>query len=122
ELGVGFHPDLSGQENVYLSASVYGLSREEIIDLYPKVVEYSGLGHFMDTPLKSYSTGMKMRLGFAVAAHITPDILLLDEIIAVGDAEFQRQCFDTLKSFRAQGKTFLFVSHSMDSIRTLCDR
>ena len=86
------------------------------------MVEYSGLAHFMDTPLKAYSTGMKMRLGFAVAAHIAPDILLLDEIIAVGDAEFQRQCFDTLKAFRAQGKTFLFVTHSMDSIRNLCDR
>jgi lipopolysaccharide transport system ATP-binding protein len=122
ELGLAFHPELSGEENVCLNASVYGLSRAEIAALYPRVVEYSGLAHFMDTPLKSYSSGMQLRLGFAVAAHLDPDVLLLDEIFAVGDAEFQRRCFGTLQSFRAQGKTILFVSHTPGAIRTMCDR
>ncbi len=122
ELGVGFHPELSGEDNVSLNASVYGLNREQIAELYPKVVKYSGLEQFMDTPLKSYSTGMRMRLGFAVAANLAPDILLLDEIFAVGDAEFQRQCFDTVDEFRSQGRTILFVSHSTAAIRKLCDR
>jgi ABC-type polysaccharide/polyol phosphate transport system ATPase subunit len=122
ELGVGFHPELSGRENVYLNASVYGLNRAEIDGLYPTVVAYSGLEHFMDAPLKSYSSGMQVRLGFAVAAHLDPEILLLDEIFAVGDAEFQRQCFDTLATFRKKGKTILFVSHTPDAVRALCDR
>jgi ABC-type polysaccharide/polyol phosphate transport system ATPase subunit len=122
ELGVGFHPELSGQENVHLNASVYGLNRSQIVALYPKVVAYSGLEHFMDTPLKSYSSGMQLRLGFAIAANLDPDILLLDEIFAVGDAEFQRQCFRTLDEFRARGKTILFVSHTPSAVRTLCDR
>ena len=122
ELGVAFHPELTGEENVYLNASIYGLKRTEIAALYPGVVEYSGLEHFMDTPLKSYSSGMQVRLGFAVAAHLDPDILLLDEIFAVGDAEFQRKCLTTLAQFRARGKTILFVSHTPSSIRLLCDR
>lgn len=122
ELGVGFHPELNGKENVYLSASVHGLKRAQVDELYPKVVKYSGLEHFMDTPLKNYSIGMKMRLGFGLAINITPSILLLDEIFAVGDAEFQVQCAETLAEFRAQGKTILFVSHSPLAIRALCDR
>jgi ABC-type polysaccharide/polyol phosphate transport system ATPase subunit len=122
ELGVGFHPELSGRENVVLNASVYGLTRQEIAALYPKVVAYSGLEPFMDTALKNYSSGMHMRLGFAIAANMSPDILLLDEIFAVGDAEFQRQCLQTLTAFREAGKTIVFVSHDPDSVRTLCDR
>jgi lipopolysaccharide transport system ATP-binding protein len=122
ELGVGFHPELSGEENVYLNASIYGLNRTQIAALYPSVVAYSGLEHFMDTPLKSYSSGMQLRLGFAVAANLDPEILLLDEIFAVGDAEFQRQCLETLERFRAEGKTILFVSHSPTAIRSMCDR
>ena len=122
ELGVGFHPELSGRENVYLNASVYGLRRIEIDALYPHIVAYSGLEHFMDSALKNYSSGMHMRLGFAVAAHLNPDILLLDEIFAVGDAEFQRRCLATLAEFRAQGRTIVFVSHDPDSVRALCDR
>jgi lipopolysaccharide transport system ATP-binding protein len=122
ELGVAFHPELSGEENVRLNASVHGLSRTEIAALYPLVVEYSGLEHFMDSPLKSYSSGMQMRLGFAIAAHLDPEILLLDEIFAVGDAEFQRKCRDTLQEFRAQGKAILFVSHAPSAIRAICDR
>jgi len=122
ELGVGFHPELSGTENVYLSASIYGMKRAEIAALYPRIVSYSGLEHFMDTPLKNYSSGMKMRLGFAIAASVDPGILLLDEIFAVGDAEFQRQCFQTLEKFRASNTTILFVSHSPAAIKGMCDR
>jgi ABC-type polysaccharide/polyol phosphate transport system ATPase subunit len=122
ELGIAFHPELTGEENVALNGSVYGLSRAEITALYPHVVEYSGLEHFMDTPLKSYSSGMQLRLGFAVAAQLNPDIILLDEIFAVGDAEFQRKCFATLDQFRARGKTLLFVSHTPSAIRSMCDR
>jgi ABC-type polysaccharide/polyol phosphate transport system ATPase subunit len=122
ELGVGFHPELSGRENVYLNASVYGLTRAEIDALYSRVVAYSGLEPFMETALKNYSSGMHMRLGFAVAATLDPDILLLDEIFAVGDAEFQRQCIGTLDDFRARGKTIMFVSHAPAAVRAMCDR
>jgi ABC-type polysaccharide/polyol phosphate transport system ATPase subunit len=122
ELGLGFHGELSGEENVFLNASIHGLSRAAIEALYPKVVEYSGLAHFMDVPLKNYSSGMHMRLGFAIAANLDPDILLLDEVFAVGDADFQRQCIETLREFRARGKTIVFVSHSPDAVRAICDR
>lgn len=122
ELGVGFNPELSGQENVYLNASVYGLNRDEIDALYPTIVEYSGLRHFMEQPLKNFSSGMYARLGFAVAAHLNPDILLMDEIFTVGDAEFQQQCLATLRLLREQGKTLLFVSHVPQAVRDMCDR
>jgi ABC-2 type transport system ATP-binding protein/lipopolysaccharide transport system ATP-binding protein len=122
ELGVGFHGELNGRENIFLNASIHGLGRPEIEAIYPEVVRYSGLEHFMDVPLKSYSSGMHMRLGFAIAANLNPDILLLDEIFAVGDADFQQQCVQTLADFRARGKTILFVSHSPESIRTVCRR
>lgn len=121
-LGVGFHPELTGRENIRLNAAIYGLGRRQIDELSPRVVEFAGLARFIDQPLKSYSSGMKMRLGFAVAAEIDPDIMLLDEIFAVGDADFQRQCFATLDRLRARGTTILFVSHSPRSIETLCDR
>ena len=122
EIGLGFHGELSGRENVCLNASIHGLSREDIVALYPKVVAYSGLEHFMDVPLKNYSSGMHMRLGFAVAANLDPDILLLDEVFAVGDADFQKQCMQTLHEFRARGKTIVFVSHSPDAVRAICGR
>ncbi len=122
ELGVGFHPELTGRENVFLNASVYGFTRAQIEARYSSIVAYSGLEPFMDTPLKAYSSGMHMRLGFAVAAHLDPDILLLDEIFAVGDAEFQRQCAATIDDFRARGKTIMFVSHAPGAVRALCDR
>jgi ABC-type polysaccharide/polyol phosphate transport system ATPase subunit len=122
ELGVGFHPELSGRENVYLNASIYGLTRVEIDGIYPSVVTYSGLEQFIDAPIKTYSSGMHMRLGFAVAANLNPDILLLDEIFAVGDAEFQKQCMATMKQFRQRGTTIVFVSHSPEAVRALCDR
>jgi ABC-type polysaccharide/polyol phosphate transport system ATPase subunit len=122
ELGVGFHGELSGRENVFLNASIHGLSRGETEALYPAIVAYSGLEHFMDVPIKNYSSGMHMRIGFAIAANLDPDILLLDEIFAVGDADFQQQCVHTVKDFRARGKTILFVSHSAEAVRAICDR
>jgi ABC-type polysaccharide/polyol phosphate transport system ATPase subunit len=122
ELGAGFHPELTGRENVRLGASIYGLDRQEVDALYPAIVAYSGLAHFMDLPLKSYSSGMAMRLGFSIAAHLDPDVLLLDEVFAVGDADFKKQCMATLRAFRDRGKTIVLVSHSSDAIRSLCDR
>jgi ABC-type polysaccharide/polyol phosphate transport system ATPase subunit/SAM-dependent methyltransferase len=122
ELGTGFHPELTGQENVLLNTSILGLSRAEALEVYDAVVSYSGLRHFMDVPLKNYSSGMHMRLGFAIAANLDPDVLLLDEIFAVGDEDFQKQCVSTLKSFEARGKTIVFVSHSPTSVQAICDR
>jgi ABC-type polysaccharide/polyol phosphate transport system ATPase subunit/SAM-dependent methyltransferase len=122
ELGVGFHPELTGTENVGLNAAIYGLSQAQIDALYPAIVKYSGLGHFMDVPLKNYSSGMHMRLGFAIAANLDPDLLLLDEVFAVGDMDFQRQCIRTLQTFQSQGKTIVFVSHSPEAIRSICRR
>jgi ABC-type polysaccharide/polyol phosphate transport system ATPase subunit len=122
ELGVGFHGELSGRENVYLNASIHGLGRRETDAVYPAIVAYSGLEHFMDVPIKNYSSGMYMRIGFAIAAHLDPDLLLLDEIFAVGDADFQQQCLRTVTDFRKRGKTILFVSHAPEAIRTICER
>src|ERR1051326_8018052 len=122
ELGVGFHPELTGAENVGLNAAIYGLSEAEIERLYPAIVKYSGLEHFMDVPLKNYSSGMHMRLGFAIAANLDPDLLLIDEVFAVGDLDFQRQCIRTLPTFQSQGKTIVFVSHSTEAIRAICRR
>jgi ABC-type polysaccharide/polyol phosphate transport system ATPase subunit len=122
ELGTGFHPELTGQENVLLNASIHGLSRADALAMYEDVVEYSGLRHFMDVPLKNYSSGMHMRLGFAIAAKLSPDVLLLDEIFAVGDEDFQKQCMATLRSFQAQGRTIMFVSHSAAAVQAICHR
>jgi ABC-2 type transport system ATP-binding protein len=122
ELGIGFHTELTGTENLYLSASVHGLSRGQIEALYDRIVEYSGLAAFMDVPMKNYSSGMTVRLAFAIAANLDPDMLLLDEVFAVGDEAFQQQCIRTVRQFRADGKTILFVSHSASAIRSICDR
>ncbi len=122
ELGVGFHPELTGRENVFLNASIHGLTRSEIEAIYPAVVNYSGLEHFIDITAKNYSSGMLMRLGFAVAANLDPDVLLLDEVFAVGDAEFQERCIATLRSFIDEGKTVILVSHDPAAIRTICQR
>ena len=122
ELGVGFHPELTGRENVFLNAAIHGLSHAEIEAIYDSVVEYSGLAHFIDVPIKNYSSGMHMRLGFAIAANLSPDILLIDEIFAVGDADFQERCKDTLKRFVAEGKTIIFVSHAPEAVRAVCRR
>jgi ABC-type polysaccharide/polyol phosphate transport system ATPase subunit len=122
ELGVGFHPELTGRENVFLNAAIQGLTGPETEAIYGAIVEYSGLAHFIDTPIKNYSSGMYMRLGFAIAANLEPDVLLLDEIFAVGDADFQQQCVATLRGFMERGKTIIFVSHSPEAVRTMCRR
>lgn len=122
ELGIGFHMELSGRENVHLNAAIHGMTAAEIDAIYPAVVEYSGLRDFMDVQLKNYSSGMQMRLGFSVAANLDPAVLLLDEIFAVGDEEFQQQCRRTLEQFLSAGKTILFVSHSSASVRDVCRR
>lgn len=122
ELGVGFHQELSGRENIYLNAAIHGLSRHLIDEMYPAVVEYSELHDFMDVPIKNYSSGMQMRLGFAVAAHLDPDVLLLDEIFAVGDEDFQKRCLKTVHRFLNAGKTIMFVSHAASSVRAICRR
>ena len=110
ELGVGFHPELSGRENVYLNASVYGLSRADVDRIYDAVVDYSEIAQFIDEPIKNYSSGMVMRLAFAVAAHLDPEVLLLDEIFAVGDEAFQAKCRQTMRQFIDKGRTVVFVS------------
>jgi ABC-type polysaccharide/polyol phosphate transport system ATPase subunit len=122
ELGIGFHGELTGEENVYINTSIHGLSRDETDAIYDSVVEFSGLRHFMDVPIKNYSSGMHMRLGFAIAAQLDPDIMLLDEIFAVGDEDFQKQCIRTLQRFIDEGRTILFVSHSAAAVRTVCSR
>jgi ABC-type polysaccharide/polyol phosphate transport system ATPase subunit len=122
ELGVGFHPELTGRENVFLNAAIHGLNRAAIESIYDAVVEYSGLEHFIDVPIKNYSSGMHMRLGFAIAANLDPDVLLLDEIFAVGDADFQKRCTATVERFLHNGKTIIFVSHSPEAVRSICRR
>ncbi|WP_404431799.1 ABC transporter ATP-binding protein [Microbacterium lacus] len=122
ELGAGFHPDLTGRENVYLNAAVLGLSREETSHRFDDIVTFSGIGDFIDTQVKFYSSGMYVRLAFAVAVHTDPDILLVDEVLAVGDEAFQRKCLDKIRSFQAEGRTIIIVSHSLGQISELCDR
>ena len=122
ELGVGFHPDLSGRENVSLNAAIHGLSREQIDAIYPRVVAYSELEPFMDNPIKTYSSGMVMRLGFAVSINLDPDLFLLDEIFAVGDEAFQQKCLQSMREFKERGRTMFFVSHSAEAVRQMCER
>jgi lipopolysaccharide transport system ATP-binding protein len=122
ELGAGFHPDLTGRENIYLNASILGFSRREIRQKIDDIIAFSELEHFIDVSVKHYSSGMFMRLGFAVAIHVDPDILLTDEVLAVGDEAFQRKCLEKIAQLQTLGKTILFVSHSMEAIRNLCTR
>jgi ABC-2 type transport system ATP-binding protein len=122
EVGSGFHPELTGRENVYLSGSLLGMKRREIRAKFDRIVEFSGVSEFIDTPVKWYSSGMYVRLGFSVAAHLEPDILLVDEVLAVGDAAFQVQCLERLNELRHAGTTMLFISHDLTSIEKLCDR
>lgn len=122
ELGAGFHPDLTGRENVYLNASMMGLNRQEVDRRFDEIVAFSELEPFIDVPVKHYSSGMYVRLGFAVAVHTDPEILLVDEVLAVGDAAFQRKCYERIDQLRAAGVTLLFVSHSADTVRSLCSR
>ena len=121
ELGSGFHPELSGRENVYLNASILGMSKSQIVDRFDAIVDFAGIGEFIDQPVKNYSSGMYVRLGFSVAINVDPDILLVDEVLAVGDANFQDKCMEKFADFRHSGKTVVIVSHAMGSLRNLCD-
>jgi lipopolysaccharide transport system ATP-binding protein len=122
EVGTGFHPELTGRENVYLNGAILGMRKREIDDKFDAIVAFSEVERFMDTPVKRYSAGMHVRLAFAVAAHLEPEILLVDEVLAVGDFKFQKKCMGKMNEVSRQGRTVLFVSHNMSSIATLCDR
>ncbi|NEM05924.1 ATP-binding cassette domain-containing protein [Geodermatophilus normandii] len=122
EVGTGFHPELTGRENIYLNGAILGMSRRDITRVFDDIVEFSGVERFLDTPVKRYSSGMGLRLGFAVAAHLEPDILVVDEILAVGDAEFQRKCLGRMEEAEKEGRTLVFVSHDLDSLSQLCSR
>lgn len=122
ELGAGFHPDFSGRENIYFNASIFGLTRKEIDKRLDKIIEFSELEKFIDNPVRTYSSGMYMRLAFSVAINVDADILLIDEILSVGDEHFQRKCFEKMKELKAEGKTMVFVTHDMGAVKELCDR
>ncbi|MBI1747467.1 MAG: ABC transporter ATP-binding protein [Acidobacteria bacterium] len=122
ELGVGFHPDLTGKENVYLYASILGLRKREVDRLYGQMVEFADLEKFMGTPVKYYSSGMYARLGFSVAVFVNPDILLIDEVLSVGDVSFRSRCDEKIKEFQNRGKTILLVSHDLDTVAKTCTR
>ncbi|MDA9802843.1 ABC transporter ATP-binding protein [bacterium] len=121
ELGAGFHPDMTGRENIRLNGSILGLSRAEIEASTDTIIDFSGLREFIDDPVKHYSSGMYVRLGFSVAVHMRPDVLLVDEVLAVGDEEFQRKCFDHLYTLRREGRTIVVVSHGLGQLEGLCD-
>lgn len=122
ELGAGFHPDLTGRENIYLNGSILGLSRETIDGYFDSIVDFSEIRDFIDTQVKFYSSGMYVRLAFAIAVHVDPDILLVDEVLAVGDEPFQRKCMEKIRQFQAEGRTIVLVSHGAEQIRDVCDR
>lgn len=122
EVGTGFNPDLTGRQNVYLNASLHGLTRPEINDRMDAILEFSEIGRFIEEPVSTYSTGMRARLGFSVAAHLEPDILMLDEVLSVGDASFQKKCLTRMEDLTGHGRTILFVSHSTGTVRKFCDR
>ena len=121
EVGSGFHPEMSGRENIYLNGSILGMTKNEISAKFDDIVDFSGIREFIDQPVKNYSSGMYVRLGFAIAIHVDPDVLVVDEILAVGDAEFQQKCEQKFIDFRAAGKTVILVSHSLPSIEKMCD-
>lgn len=121
ELGAGFHPDLTGRENVYMNATILGMGKKQIDASFDKIVEFAGVQDFIDSPVKIYSSGMYVRLGFSVAVHVDPEILIVDEVIAVGDAEFQRKCFDHLFALRRKGTTIVVVTHGLGTVQTMCD-
>jgi len=122
ELGAGFHPDLTGRENVYLNAAILGLSRQQTDKHFDEIVDFSGIERFIDTQVKFYSSGMYVRLAFSVAVHVDPDILLVDEVLAVGDEPFQRKCMDRIRGFQHDGRTIVLVTHSLDQVLEICDR
>jgi ABC-2 type transport system ATP-binding protein len=121
ELGSGFHPELSGRENVFLNGSILGMSRKEITRKFDEIVEFSGIEKFIDQPVKNYSSGMYVRLGFAVAINVDPDILVVDEVLAVGDAEFRAKCAQKFADLKVQGRTVILVTHSMNNLKEMCD-
>lgn len=122
ELGAGFHPDMSGRENIYTNASIFGLTRKEITERLEKIIHFSELEDFIDNPIRTYSSGMYMRLAFSVAINVDADVLLIDEILAVGDVSFQTKCFEKLKEIKAKGTTIIIVSHSLGQIEQICDK
>lgn len=122
ELGAGFHPDFTGRENIFLNGSILGFSRKEIQSKLDSIIEFSELAPFIDTPVRNYSSGMYMRLGFSVAIHVEPDILLIDEILAVGDYEFQEKCLKQIHRLKSEGKTIVFVSHAGEQVKKLCEQ
>jgi lipopolysaccharide transport system ATP-binding protein len=122
EVGTGFHPELSGRENVFMNGSILGMRKQEIAKHFDAIVEFSGVEKFIDTPLKRYSSGMQLRLAFAVAAHLEPEVLVIDEVLAVGDAEFQKKCLGKMNEVSKSGRTVLFVSHDMNAIEQLCSK
>ncbi len=122
ELGAGFHPDFSGRENIYFNASIFGLSKKEIDDRVESIIDFSELRNYIDNPIRTYSSGMYMRLAFAVAINVNADILLVDEILSVGDEHFQNKCIEKMLELKKEGKTMVFVTHSMESVRKLCNR
>lgn len=122
EVGTGFHEELTGRENIYLNGSILGMSKKQVRRQLDAIVDFSGVEKFLDTPIKRYSSGMRLRLGFAVAAHLDPEILMIDEVLAVGDASFQKKCLDAIEKLRIAGRTILFVSHNLPAVENLCER
>lgn len=122
EVGTGFHPELSGRENIFFNGAILGLRKSEIRARFDEIVDFSGVGDFLDVPIKRYSSGMKMRLAFSVAAHLEPEIMIVDEVLAVGDADFQKKCLGKMKHVASSGRTVLFVSHNMNAVMQLCSR
>ncbi len=122
EVGTGFHQELTGRENVYLNGTILGMRKKEVDSVFDQIVDFSGVERFLDTPVKRYSSGMKVRLAFAVAAHLKPEILIVDEVLSVGDAEFQRKCIGKMESIGKEGRTILFVSHNMSAVTRMCNR
>ncbi len=122
ELGAGFHPELTGRENIYLNGTILGLTKKEIDERFNDIISFSGLEEFIDTPVKHYSSGMYMRLGFSIGIQANPEILLIDEILAVGDLSFQQKCYDQLTKFQNQGVTIILISHSLELVQNFCQR
>lgn len=122
EVGTGFHPELTGRENIFLNGTILGMTRKEVAAKFDEIVAFSGIEKFIDTPVKHYSSGMYVRLAFAVAAHLEPEILIIDEVLAVGDAEFQKKCLGKMKDVAGEGRTVLFVSHNLGAVSTLCNK
>jgi lipopolysaccharide transport system ATP-binding protein len=122
EVGSGFHAELSGRENIFLNGSILGMTKKEVTRKLDEIIDFSGVEQFIDQPVKNYSSGMYVRLGFAIAINVDPDILVVDEVLAVGDAEFQEKCFQKFRDFKSAGKTVILVSHSMSTVQAMCDQ